>query len=141
MVDAKPVESRTSTGVASIPTDGATSCIAANWPLPEVMDGSQRTAARVALGTICFRSSSHFALVPYSNKVNPVILAPGRARLATYPLLTGSVTLTKTIGTALVAFFTVARADPLLTKSTSGAALTNSVVNLRTRLGSPPLHR
>lgn len=92
-------------------------------------------------GAICLSSSSHFPLVPYSNRVNPVVLAPGRERLATYPAPTGSVTFTKTIGTVRVAFCSAAKAEPLLTRMTSGVRATNSAAYLRTRSMSPPPQR
>ncbi len=47
-------------------------------------------------------SSSHFALMPYSNTEKPVALPPGRARLSTKPAPTGSATCTNTIGTLRV---------------------------------------
>ena len=89
------------------------------------------TAARVTPGAISLSNSNHFPLVPYSNRVNPVVLAPGRARLATYPAPTGSVTLTKTIGTVRVAFCAAAKTEPPPTKITSGASATNSSAYLR----------
>ena len=49
------------------------------------MAGSRRTATRVTPGAISLSNSSHFALMPYSNAVKPVMLPPGRARLATKP--------------------------------------------------------
>ena len=85
--------SRTSTGLNSTPSDDATTCIAANWPIPSGDARSRRTATRVTRGAICLSSSSHFALMPYSNWVNPVALPPGRARLSTKPAPTGSGTL------------------------------------------------
>jgi hypothetical protein len=39
--------SRTLTGLTCTPTDGATDWITANWPIPETIAGSRRTAARV----------------------------------------------------------------------------------------------
>ena len=60
--------SRTLTGLNSTPNDGATDWIAPNWPLPAVMSGSRRTAARVTRGAISLSSSSHFPLMPYSDK-------------------------------------------------------------------------
>jgi hypothetical protein len=36
--------------------------------------GSRRTAARFTVGTISFSISNHFALLPYSNAVKPVVL-------------------------------------------------------------------
>src|SRR5262245_45269763 len=38
--------SRTSIGVNSTRSDGATAWIAPNWPIPDVMEGSRTTAAR-----------------------------------------------------------------------------------------------
>ena len=52
--------SRRLTGLTSIPTDGATDWMMANWPMPAVMSGSRRTAARVTPGAVCLSSSSHF---------------------------------------------------------------------------------
>ena len=54
--------SRTSTGLNSTPSDGATAWMAANWPIPAVRAGSRRTATRVTPGAISLSSSSHFAL-------------------------------------------------------------------------------
>jgi hypothetical protein len=47
-------------------------------------------------------NSSHFPLTPYSTKEKPVAFPPGRAKLATKPAPTGSLTNTKTIGTVRV---------------------------------------
>src|SRR5258708_33829784 len=49
------------------------------------MAGSRRTAARVTFGAISLSSSNHFAPMPYSKDVKPVMLPPGRARLSTRP--------------------------------------------------------
>jgi hypothetical protein len=85
--------SRTSIGVNPTPNDaGAIAWITANWPIPAASAGSRRTAARVKLGAISLSSSSHFPLRLYSNARNPVMLPPGRARLATNPAPTGSMT-------------------------------------------------
>jgi len=92
-----------SIGLNSTPNDGATAWTAPNCPIPEATAGSRSIAARATRGAISFSSSSHFPLIPYSNIVNPVALPPGRARLATKPAPTGSITTTKTIGTVLVA--------------------------------------
>jgi hypothetical protein len=67
------------------------------------MAESRMTAARVTHGAISLSSSSHFPAKPNSEVINPVVLPPGRARLATRPPPTGSVTLANTIGTLLVA--------------------------------------
>ncbi len=72
-------------GFTSTLSDGATAWMAANWPVPEAMAGSRRTAARVTRGAICLSSSSHFPLMLYSKFMKPVALPPGRARLSTKP--------------------------------------------------------
>ena len=59
--------------------------------------GIAQHSARFSPGAICLSSSSHFPLMPNSNRVNPVALPPGRARLATKPAPTGSLTFTNTI--------------------------------------------
>ena len=43
--------------------------MAPNWPIPPAMAESRRTATRVTPGAICLSSSSHFALMPYSNSM------------------------------------------------------------------------
>src|ERR1700690_3973889 len=78
--------SRTSIVVSSTPDDGgAMASIAANWPIPAATAGSRRTATRVRLGAISLSSSGHLPLRLYSNALNPVVLPPGRERLATNP--------------------------------------------------------
>src|SRR5262249_55401236 len=64
---------------------------------------SRRTATRVTRGAISLSSSTHFALKPYSHGVKPVVFPPGRARLATTPMPTGSPTCANTMGTVRVA--------------------------------------
>src|SRR5262249_43490503 len=62
MVCSIPPSSRASIGVNSTPSDGATAWIAANWAVPEVMEGFRMTAARVIAGTISLSGFSHFPL-------------------------------------------------------------------------------
>src|SRR5262245_64685637 len=64
-------------GLTSTPSDGATDWITAYWPIPAGIVGSQRTAARVTLGAICLRSSSHLPLKLYSNCMKPDAFPPG----------------------------------------------------------------
>src|SRR5262245_53481808 len=126
------VAARTATGGNSSPRDGATAWTAPNCPIPEAIAGSRRTAARVTLGAIYFSSSSHFPLWPYSNIVKPVALPPARARLATKPAPTGSMTTTNTIGTVRVACSNGATVVvPVAATRTSGASATNSAACLR----------
>src|SRR5262249_15102879 len=85
--------------LTSTPTDCATDWMTANWPIPDVIVGSRRTAARVRPGAICLSSSSHLPLKLYSNWIKPVALPPGCDKLSTNPAPTGSATFTNTIGT------------------------------------------
>jgi len=87
---------------------------------PWGMDASRRIAAHVRRGAISLSSSSHFALRPYSNPVNPVSLPPGRARLATKPAPTGSGVSVNTIGTVRLVWSNGATTVPPEAKITSG---------------------
>ena len=63
-----------------------------------VVAGLNRKAARLTRGAISLSSSSHLPVIVGSIIVKPVALPPGRARLFTKPLPTGSATTTKTTG-------------------------------------------
>src|SRR5215813_9568311 len=119
-------------------TDGATPCIAAVSPMPAGLAGSRSTPARVTRGSICLRSSSHFALMPYSNQVKPVALPAGRARLATNPALTGSTTATNTIGIVRVACCNAPTIRLPIARMTSGVSATISATFLRMSSASQP---
>jgi hypothetical protein len=99
------------------------------------------TATRVTRGAISLSSSSNFPLVLNSYPVNPVALPPGRDKLWTNPLPTGSIVVTNTIGTVRLACCTTPTIEPALTRTTSGAAATNSAGYLRKRAVSPPPQR
>src|SRR2546422_4975469 len=71
----------------------------------------QRTATRDILGTASLRTSISFALKSGLKNDIPVILPPGRARLATNPARTGSPLGAMTIGIVRVACF-AARTSP-----------------------------
>ncbi len=122
--------SRSLIALTSMPSDGATDWITAYWPIPAEA-GSRRTAARVTLGAICLRSSSHLPHKLYSNVMNPVALPPGRARLLTKPSPTGSTTITKTIGIVWVACSIGGTAGLPETRMTSGASAANSAAYFR----------
>src|SRR5262249_61034633 len=77
--------------------------MAANWPTPEVTVGSRMTATRFTFGAASLSSCGHFPLNAYSYATKPVVLPPGRARLATNPAPTGSTTAANTIGTLWLA--------------------------------------
>src|SRR5262249_60967191 len=105
---------------------GATDWIATSGADPVGGVVSRRTAARVTLGAISFSSSIHFALMPNSNSVNPVALPPGRARLATKPEPTGSVTCTNTTGTLRGAASNGPTTEEPTARRTSRRGATNS---------------
>ena len=88
------------------------------------------TAARVMCGATSLSSSSHFPLKPYSIVVNPVALPPGRAKLATKPALTGSITCTNTIGMVRVIRCKGSYAAAGGARIMSGASATNSAAYL-----------
>ena len=109
---------------------GAKVWIAANCPIPEA-SVSRSTATRITRGAISLSSSSHFALIVYSNKEKPVALPPGCAKVATNPEPTGSTTLTKTIGTVRDACSSGATAGVVTAKMAAGVSATNSAAYLR----------
>src|SRR5205085_3723781 len=65
--------------------------------------GNQRTATRSTPGTACLSSSRRLPTSSAPKLDNPVTLPPGRARLVTSPLPTGSPAPAKTMGIVLVA--------------------------------------
>ena len=73
------------------------------------------------------------ALKPNSVVTNPVALPPGRAKLATRLLPTGSVTLANTIGTVLDVFCNAVTVELPWAKITSGVSATNSAAIARKR--------
>src|SRR5262249_31796016 len=79
---------------------------------------------------VCLASSTHFALVAYSNRMKPVALPPGRARLLTKPAPTGSGTCTNTIGTVRVACNNGPTVKLPGARMTSGASAINSAAYL-----------
>src|SRR4026207_876619 len=65
----------------------------------------QSTATREAVGTTSFRNCSPFPLISTLSSETPVIFPPGRPRLGTIPVPTGSPTAARTIGIVRVTFF------------------------------------
>src|SRR5215472_14592680 len=63
-----------------------------------VVAGLNKKAAVLTRGAISLSSSGHLPAIVGSIRVKPVALPPGRARLPMKPLLTGSATVTKTMG-------------------------------------------
>src|SRR5262249_12077893 len=64
--------------------------------------GLTTRAARVRCGATSLRIASHLPVMLASKSSRPVILPPGRAKLATKPEPTGSVMLANTIGIVTV---------------------------------------
>ena len=77
----------------------------------------------------------------YSNKVNPVALPPGRARLSTKPAPTGSTACANTIGTVRVAACNAATVGLDVARRTSGESAISSAAYLRYRSASPEAQR
>ena len=100
---------------------------------PGGLVGSRKTAARVTPGAICLSSSSHFPAKLYSSCMNPVVLPPGRARLSTKLVPTGSTTIANTIGMVRVACCNAVADGVVVARITSGASATNSAASLRCR--------
>ena len=73
------------------------------------MDEDPRTATREQLGSDLLQTCSPLSLVSAQVRrpsvANPVIFPPGRARLATNPIPTGSLSFVMTIGIVAVASF------------------------------------
>jgi hypothetical protein len=67
--------------------------------------GLTSAAIVVAVGTTSCSNSNIFGTISTFRKVTPVRLPPGRFRLATRPICTGSAMVVKTIGMVVVAAF------------------------------------
>ncbi len=90
--------------------------------------GLTSTATRLAAGTSSRKISSRLAVISPLNRLSPVRLPPGRARLATRPSLTGSSPTRKTIGIAVVAALAAIAPVPKVT-ITRTCLCTNSAAN------------
>ena len=90
------------------------------------MSGFHSTATRTAVGTMSLSSSRRLALNSGYMVLIPVMFPPGRARLSTSPLPTGSAATASTIGRVLVARLAAKPARVLSTTSTSTWRRSNS---------------
>ena len=113
----------------SSPADSSTSLSRACLARSGIASGFSRTAMRAAPGTASFSISSRLPASCGEKKDKPVMLPPGRARLAARPSCTGSPTAAKTIGIVVVARFAASAASvpPAVTmistlRATSSAA-------------------
>jgi hypothetical protein len=103
--------------------------------------GSQRTAIRSARDTICVSSSKYLPIKSAVLSVTPVMLPPGRARLVTIPLPTGSATNVTTMGMVVVACFAARAAGVDAVTMTSTLSLTRSAAKADSRSWRPDAQR
>src|SRR5262245_64173839 len=75
----------------------------------------------LAEGTAPWSNSTSFGPTSTLKRVAPVTLPPGRFRLATNPICTGSAIVVKTMGIELVAFF-AARTEDVVVAAISAAS-------------------
>jgi hypothetical protein len=81
-------------------------------------------------GASSFRKDNHLLPNDGSNGVSPVTLPPGRDKLVTYPIPTGSLTLTKTIGIVVDARCSAAIDVFDIATMTAGRMLINSLAKV-----------
>ena len=125
--------SRTSTGLTSTPSDGATVWIAPNWPMPERYGGIAKDRRPRHARRDLLSSSSHFPPMPYSNrgKAGGIAARPRQAVDKAGADRIGD--CANTIGTVRVACSNGATAALPSARMTSGASATNSAACLRMR--------
>ena len=80
----------------------------------------------LAVGTSSCSSSSRFGAISSFNWVTPVMLPPGRLRLATRPSLIGSPPVSKMIGMVVVAAFAASAAGVEVAAITATCRRTSS---------------
>ena len=125
-----------------IANDGAALSIARKND-PELLPGSglKMTPTPSIDGASSFKNDSHLAPSDGSNGVRPVTVGPGRDRLFTYPIPTGSLTLKNTTG-ILVASRCRAAIDVFEpARMTAGRIPINSLASARVASVSPPEKR
>src|SRR6516162_9323749 len=89
--------SRTGAAITSTPIDGAAALRGFRKYTAYGADtGLNRRVTREIRGAISLSNSTHFPAIVGSILVKPVTLPPGRGKLATKPLPTGSETVAKT---------------------------------------------
>src|SRR5262249_2733114 len=104
VANAGPISSRSRTRpvLTTMPNAGAADSIVWRCHRPVGLLASRITCACSTYGAISLSSSSHLPPIANSRFAKPVAFAPGFARLATTPVLTGSETPTNTMGTAVL---------------------------------------
>src|SRR5215471_4347902 len=104
--DSSSDKSRTGAAIASTAKEGAAALKELSQNSAYVAAAGLNTIVTLATrGAISLSSSSHLPPSASSLTAKPVTLPPGRGKLATKPLPTGSATVAKTIGMLRVEFF------------------------------------
>ena len=99
MTDSSSDLSRTGAAIASTAKDAAAALKGfRKYSEYGAVAGLNRKATRVTRGAISLSSSSHLPAIVGSIRMKPVTLPPGRGKLATKPLPTGSATIAKMMG-------------------------------------------
>ena len=93
------------------------------------------------LGTISLSSSNRFPSISGEIEVTPVMFPPGRARLVTSPVATGSPTAIMTSGIDEAAFLTASEAGVPAVTITSTFEAINSAMRVGKRSYFPSAHR
>gem|GEM_PF-2323429 len=99
------------------------------------------TVTRESLGTISFKSSSRLPLISGARVDNPVMFPPGRAKLATNPLATGSPSCAKTMEIVVVASLAARVTDGPAVTMISTLRRTSSAASSRSRSAFPSAYR
>ena len=100
-----------------------------------------RTATLVSLGTTSLRSCSRLETRSGEKSVRPVMLPPGRAKLATKPSLTGSWLFPMTIGMVRVACCAARIVGEVAVRITSTGRWTSSAARSGSRSNLPSADR
>src|SRR6516162_7792096 len=91
--------SRTGAAIASTPKDRAAALRGfRKYSAYGAVTGLNKNTTRATRGAISLSNSSHLPAIVGSMLVKPVALPPGREKLATKPLPTGSATVANTMG-------------------------------------------
>src|SRR5262249_36015432 len=98
--------------------------------------GLNSIATRLTRGAISLSSSSHLPPSESSVVEKPVTLPPGRGKLATNPLPTGSATMAKTIGIVRVCCRSAVVVGVVFERMRSGCSATSSFANCRIKSAS-----
>src|SRR6266487_2621223 len=114
-------------GNNSMDNDGAATFSDGKYAALGAVSGLKRIMTRRTLGAKSLSISSHFPLIDGSKLANPVIFPPGREKLETNPLPTGSATFVNTVGMLRVSRRMAATPGLVLTKMRSGFRATISL--------------